>query len=63
MMPGPMVELIDTFLMKVPLAPLGRARLIALTSAFTLAAIASSLNDALPTPAWTMPAFSARNSI
>src|SRR6184192_2762269 len=49
--PGPMVELIDTFLMKVPLAPLGLARLIAVTSAFTLAVIASSLNDALPTPA------------
>ena len=49
--PGPMVELIDTFLMKVPLAPLGFARLIAVTSARTLAAIASSLNEALPTPA------------
>ena len=49
--PGPMVELIDTFLMKVPLAPLGLARLIAVTSAFTLAAIASSLKEALPTPA------------
>ena len=47
-MPGPIVELSDTFLMKVPLAPLGLARLIAFTSAFTLAAIASSLNEALP---------------
>jgi len=49
--PGPMVELIDTFLMKVPLAPLGLARLIADTRALTLAVIASSLNEALPTPA------------
>src|SRR6266436_473928 len=49
--PGPMVELSDTFLMKVPLAPLGLARLIALTRALTLAVIASSLNEALPTPA------------
>ena len=57
-----MVELSDTFLMKVPLAPLGLARLIAVTSALTLAASASSLKLALPTPAWTMPAFSARNS-
>ncbi len=51
LMPGPIVELIDTFLMKVPLAPVGLARLIAVTSAFTLAAMASSLNEALPTPA------------
>src|SRR5262249_34044961 len=51
LMPGPMVELIDTFLMKVPLAPDGLARLMALTRARTLAAIASSLNEALPTPA------------
>ena len=42
MMPGPMVELIDTFLMKVPLAPLGLARLIAVTSALTFAACAFS---------------------
>lgn len=49
--PGPIVELIETLLMKVPLAPLGLARLMAFTSAFTLAAMASSLNEALPTPA------------
>ena len=60
--PGPIVELSDTFLMKVPLAP-PVWRLDRADQGPTLAAIASSLNEALPTPAWTMPAFSARNSI
>src|SRR5579885_1731269 len=60
--PGPMVERIEIFFRYVPFAPEGLAFITLSRNAFTLATIASSLKLALPTPAWTMPAFSTRYS-
>src|SRR5262249_54497794 len=60
--PGPMVEEIATRLMKVPLAPAGRAFCTASANALMFCTRWSAGNDALPTPACTMPAFSTRNS-
>src|SRR5207253_2411848 len=48
--------------MKVPLAPAGRAFCTASANALMFCTRWSAGNDALPTPAWTMPAFSTRNS-
>src|SRR6516225_4695849 len=60
--PGPMVEEMATRLMKVPLAPAGRAFCTASANALMFCTRWSAENDALPTPACTMPAFSTRNS-
>src|SRR3984893_456665 len=60
--PGPMVEEIAIRLMKWPLAPCGLAFWTASAKARMLAASLSAENDALPTPAWMIPAFSTRNS-
>ena len=60
--PGPMVEEIATRLMKVPLAPAGFAFCTASAKALMFCTSLSAGNDALPTPACTMPAFSTRNS-
>ena len=46
----------------MPLTPAGLALVMAPMKACTLSTSASSVKLALPTPAWTMPAFSARNS-
>src|SRR5215831_410464 len=60
--PGPMVEEMATRLMKVPLAPAGRAFCTASANALMFCTRWSAENDALPIPAWTIPAFSTRNS-
>ena len=57
-----MVEEMATRLMKVPLAPAGRAFCTASANALMFCTRWSAENDALPIPAWTMPAFSTRNS-
>ena len=60
--PGPMVEEMATRLMKVPLAPAGLAFCTASAKALMFCTSLSAENEALPTPACTMPAFSTRNS-
>src|SRR6185295_10711436 len=60
--PGPMVEEIATRLMKVPLAPAGLAFCTASANALMFCTSLSAANEALPIPAWTMPAFSTLNS-
>src|SRR5262249_59011181 len=60
--PGPMVEDTATRLMKVPLAPAGFAFCTASANALMFWMSLSAENEALPTPACTMPAFSTPNS-
>src|SRR5262249_28130454 len=60
--PGPRVEEIAPRLMKVPLARGGRPFCPASANALMFCPRWSAENDALPTPACTMPAFSTRNS-
>src|SRR5262249_13673367 len=60
--PGPMVEESEIFWTNDPLAPAGFAFCTASANARTFSTSLSSGNEALPTPAWTMPAFSTRNS-
>ena len=55
--PGPCVEATETRFTNVPFAPDGLALCTASAKARIFSASASSENEALPTPAWTMPAF------
>jgi hypothetical protein len=49
------------FLIKVPFEPVGFDFETASTKARMFCESCSAENDALPTPAWMMPAFSMRN--
>src|SRR5688572_33327261 len=60
--PGPCVEVTATRFKNVPLAPDGFALVTASAKARMFSSSACSVNEALPTPAWTIPAFSTRNS-
>ena len=57
-----MVEETATLCTNVPLAPAGLALATASAKALMFSTSFSAGNDALPTPAWIIPAFSARNS-
>src|SRR5262249_23655443 len=60
--PGPIVEVTAMRCTKVPLAPDGLAFWTASMKALMFSTSFSAGNEALPTPAWTIPAFSTRNS-
>src|SRR5690606_32209203 len=60
--PGAVDALVDPRYRMVPVAPAVRAFTTASTNAFMFSTRAVSVKLALPTPAWTMPAFSTRNS-
>src|SRR4029077_17600872 len=60
--PGPIVEEIATRLLYWTFAPAGLGFCTASAKALMFSTSLSSENEALPTPAWTMPAFSTRNS-
>ena len=57
-----MLELIDTFFINCPFAPVGLALLTELINADKFSNKSSSLKLALPTPACIIPAFSTLNS-
>ena len=62
LIPGPIVEETEIFLIYVPFAPEGFALFTASTNEQMFSAMSPSEKLALPTPTWIIPAFSTRYS-